>query len=206
MTLGTDHDYINANFIKMTVKDEIFSYIACQGPLSTTLTDFWQMVWEQKSDVIAMMTQEVENDKVKCLRYWPDTPLSPLMVGETLQITLIKDQHLDNFIIRLFEMQDIQVRSLELKPSRDTLVRFGDHLNVKRSSSLSVDERNPTGDASELHGLARPRHAHSARTAVDLHLLHETRPPVRTHHHSLQCWDRTIGDAHLRGRRARTHQ
>ncbi len=47
--LGKDGGYINANFIKMPVKDENFLYIACQGPLPTTLGDFWQMVWEQKS-------------------------------------------------------------------------------------------------------------------------------------------------------------
>ncbi|XP_062868061.1 tyrosine-protein phosphatase non-receptor type 13 [Trichomycterus rosablanca] len=113
VTLGKDGGYINANFIKMPVKDENFLYIACQGPLPTTLADFWQMVWEQKSDVIAMMTQEVEGGKVKCQRYWPDTPLSPQMVGERLQITLVKDQHLDNFIIRLFEMKDVQTNEIQ---------------------------------------------------------------------------------------------
>uniref|UniRef100_A0A3B1IX60 Tyrosine-protein phosphatase domain-containing protein n=1 Tax=Astyanax mexicanus TaxID=7994 RepID=A0A3B1IX60_ASTMX len=52
VVLGKDGGYINANFIKMLVKDESFHYIACQGPLPTTLGDFWQMVWEQKSNVI----------------------------------------------------------------------------------------------------------------------------------------------------------
>uniref|UniRef100_A0A8C2J718 Protein tyrosine phosphatase non-receptor type 13 n=1 Tax=Cyprinus carpio TaxID=7962 RepID=A0A8C2J718_CYPCA len=110
--LGQDGGYINANFIKMPVKDENFLYIACQGPLPTTLGDFWQMVWEQKSNVIAMMTQEVEGGKVKCQRYWPDTPRSPEMVDDRLQITLVKDQHLDNFVIRLIEVKDIQVRDI----------------------------------------------------------------------------------------------
>uniref|UniRef100_A0A673HXR8 Tyrosine-protein phosphatase non-receptor type 13-like n=1 Tax=Sinocyclocheilus rhinocerous TaxID=307959 RepID=A0A673HXR8_9TELE len=105
--LGKDGGYINANFIKMPVKDENFLYIACQGPLPTTLGDFWQMVWEQKSNVIAMMTQEVEGGKVKCQRYWPDTPRSPAMVDDRLQITLVKDQHLDNFVIRLIEIQRV---------------------------------------------------------------------------------------------------
>lgn len=108
--MGKDGGYINANFIKMPVKDENFLYIACQGPLPTTLGDFWQMVWEQKSNVIAMMTQEVEGGKVKCQRYWPDTPRSSEMVDDRLQVTLVKDQHLDNFVIRLIELKDIQVR------------------------------------------------------------------------------------------------
>uniref|UniRef100_A0A4W6C4I0 Protein tyrosine phosphatase non-receptor type 13 n=1 Tax=Lates calcarifer TaxID=8187 RepID=A0A4W6C4I0_LATCA len=106
--LGKDGGYINANFINMPVKDENFMYIACQGPLPTTLGDFWQMVWEQKSNVIAMMTQEVEGGKVKCQRYWPDTPRTAEMVDDRLQITLIKDQYLDNFVIRLIETNEIQ--------------------------------------------------------------------------------------------------
>lgn len=109
--LGKDGGYINANFIKMPVKDEDYMYIACQGPLPTTLSDFWQMVLEQKSNVIAMMTREVEGGKVKCQRYWPDTPMTAEMVDDRLQITLIKDQYLDNFGIRLIEVKDIQVGS-----------------------------------------------------------------------------------------------
>ncbi|XP_062411095.1 tyrosine-protein phosphatase non-receptor type 13 isoform X9 [Sardina pilchardus] len=111
--LGKDGGYINANFIKMPVKDECFMYIACQGPLPTTLGDFWQMVWEQKSNVIAMMTQEVEGGKVKCQRYWPDTPRTAEMVDDRLQITLVKDHHLDNFVIRLIEVKDTQTNEVQ---------------------------------------------------------------------------------------------
>ncbi|XP_030598191.1 tyrosine-protein phosphatase non-receptor type 13 isoform X2 [Archocentrus centrarchus] len=114
VVLGKDGGYINANFINMSVKDENFMYIACQGPLPTTLGDFWQMVWEQKSNVIAMMTQEVEGGKVKCQRYWPDTPRTAEMVDDRLQITLIRDQHLDNFVIRLIEVKDVQTNEAQV--------------------------------------------------------------------------------------------
>uniref|UniRef100_A0A3Q1IRF2 Tyrosine-protein phosphatase non-receptor type 13 n=1 Tax=Anabas testudineus TaxID=64144 RepID=A0A3Q1IRF2_ANATE len=114
VVLGKDGGYINANFINMHVKDEDFLYIACQGPLPTTMGDFWQMVWEQKSNVIAMMTQEVEGGKVKCQRYWPDTPRTAEMVDDRLQLTLIKDQYLDNFVIRLFEVKDVQTNEIQL--------------------------------------------------------------------------------------------
>ena len=46
-------------------------YIATQGPLSDTTQDFWTMVEEQKSSLIVMVTPLVENDFVKCHKYWP---------------------------------------------------------------------------------------------------------------------------------------
>uniref|UniRef100_A0A3Q2Q9T7 Protein tyrosine phosphatase non-receptor type 13 n=1 Tax=Fundulus heteroclitus TaxID=8078 RepID=A0A3Q2Q9T7_FUNHE len=114
VVIGQDGGYINANFINMQVKDENFLYIACQGPLPTTLADFWQMVWEQNSSVIAMMTQEIEGGKVKCQRYWPDTPRTAEMVDDRLQITLVKDQHLDHFVIRVIEVKDVQTNEAKL--------------------------------------------------------------------------------------------
>ncbi|XP_064164989.1 tyrosine-protein phosphatase non-receptor type 13 isoform X1 [Anguilla rostrata] len=146
VTLGKDGGYINANFINMLVKDEGFMYIACQGPLPTTLADFWQMVWEQKSNVIAMMTQEVEGGKVKCQRYWPDTPKTPEMVDERLQLTLIKDQHLDNFVIRLIEVKDVQTSE----------VQYVTHLNY----TGWPDHGTPTQPEQLLTFISYMRHIH----------------------------------------------
>ncbi|XP_019738405.1 tyrosine-protein phosphatase non-receptor type 13 isoform X3 [Hippocampus comes] len=114
VVLGTNGGYINANHIKMPVKDEDFAYIACQGPLPTTMGDFWQMVWEQKANVVAMMTQEIEGGKVKCQRYWPDSPGTTEMVDERLQIKLVKDQYLDHFVIRLMEVKDVTTDETQL--------------------------------------------------------------------------------------------
>ncbi|KAM9330525.1 tyrosine-protein phosphatase non-receptor type 13 [Gastrophryne carolinensis] len=106
--LGAEDGYINASFIKMPVGNEHFTYIACQGPLPSTVPDFWQMVWEQNSNVIAMMTQEVEGGKIKCQRYWPEEPDRALRITNELQLTLLKTQQLESFVIRILELQDIQ--------------------------------------------------------------------------------------------------
>lgn len=50
----------------------INQYIACQGPLPHTCTDFWQMTWEQGSSMVVMLTTQVERGRVKCHQYWPD--------------------------------------------------------------------------------------------------------------------------------------
>ncbi|XP_043972816.1 tyrosine-protein phosphatase non-receptor type 6 isoform X3 [Gambusia affinis] len=68
-------DYINANY----VKDKLWEaggqkvYIATQGCLATTVNDFWQMVWQEKTHVIVMTTREVEKGRNKCVPYWPDS-------------------------------------------------------------------------------------------------------------------------------------
>lgn len=43
-----------------------------QGPLPHTANDFWQMVWEQGSVVIVMLTRLTENGASMCHRYWPE--------------------------------------------------------------------------------------------------------------------------------------
>jgi hypothetical protein len=40
------------------------AYITTQGPLQETVEDFWRMISETGSNVIVMLTKEVENDKV----------------------------------------------------------------------------------------------------------------------------------------------
>uniref|UniRef100_A0A8C3EU60 Tyrosine-protein phosphatase non-receptor type 13 n=1 Tax=Corvus moneduloides TaxID=1196302 RepID=A0A8C3EU60_CORMO len=106
--LGIEGGYINASFIHMPVGNEEFVYIACQGPLPTTVADFWQMVWEQNCTVIAMMTQEVEGEKIKCQRYWPDVLNKTTMINDRLRLALVRLQQLKGFIIRVLELEEIQ--------------------------------------------------------------------------------------------------
>lgn len=39
-------------------------YIACQGPTEETIPDFFQMIWDQNSPIIVMLTREVEGKRV----------------------------------------------------------------------------------------------------------------------------------------------
>ncbi|KAL8619779.1 hypothetical protein ACOMHN_025865 [Nucella lapillus] len=48
--------YINASHVKLSAADTDWWFIATQAPLADTTQDFWQMVWEQEVDVIAMLT------------------------------------------------------------------------------------------------------------------------------------------------------
>ena len=81
-------DYINANFIDVSIGSETFHYIATQGPLPITTSDFWRMVWEQRCQVIAMITLDLECGKVKCHRYWPQSSELPVKVSPRCGIML----------------------------------------------------------------------------------------------------------------------
>ncbi|XP_053624416.1 tyrosine-protein phosphatase non-receptor type 2-like isoform X2 [Plodia interpunctella] len=64
-----DHDYINANLVKMEKANR--KYILTQGPLAFTVTHFWLMVWEQNSRAILMLNKIIEKNEIKCHWYWP---------------------------------------------------------------------------------------------------------------------------------------
>lgn len=44
-------------------------YIATQGCLASTVSDFWQMVWQENTRVIVMTTREVEKGRVSMNKY-----------------------------------------------------------------------------------------------------------------------------------------
>ncbi|XP_014663791.1 PREDICTED: tyrosine-protein phosphatase non-receptor type 21-like [Priapulus caudatus] len=63
--------YINASGVSLSVKRDMFKYIASQGPMSNTTEDFWQMVMEHELAIIIMLTSIEENGQQKCVPYWP---------------------------------------------------------------------------------------------------------------------------------------
>ncbi|XP_063665006.1 tyrosine-protein phosphatase non-receptor type 13 isoform X27 [Pan troglodytes] len=144
--LGDEGGYINASFIKIPVGKEEFVYIACQGPLPTTVGDFWQMIWEQKSTVIAMMTQEVEGEKIKCQRYWPNILSKTTMVSNRLRLALVRMQQLKGFVVRAMTLEDIQTRE----------VRHISHLNF----TAWPDHDTPSQPDDLLTFISYMRHIH----------------------------------------------
>ncbi|XP_012899866.1 tyrosine-protein phosphatase non-receptor type 22 isoform X4 [Mustela putorius furo] len=97
ITSDEDSDYINANFIKGVYGPK--GYIATQGPLSTTLLDFWRMVWEYSVLVIVMACMEFEMGKKKCERYWTEPGELPRRVGP-FSISCEAENRKSNYIIR----------------------------------------------------------------------------------------------------------
>lgn len=68
---AAEEEYINANYL-CGYGGAPRAYIATQGPLAHTVADFWAMVWQERAPVIVMITNLVEDAKVKCERYLPE--------------------------------------------------------------------------------------------------------------------------------------
>ncbi|KAG8519690.1 Tyrosine-protein phosphatase non-receptor type 20, partial [Galemys pyrenaicus] len=101
--LGETREYINASYIRIVNSEEEYFYIATQGPLPGTTEDFWQMVLENNSNIIAMITRETEGGVTKCHCYWPIAVEKPLEL-KNCRIVLEKYQILQYFIIRIFQV------------------------------------------------------------------------------------------------------
>ncbi|XP_060051671.1 receptor-type tyrosine-protein phosphatase N2 [Erinaceus europaeus] len=102
---NSNSDYINASPI-MDHDPRNPAYIATQGPLPTTVDDFWQMVWESGSAVIVMLTALAENSRQQCCPYWPE---------EGSQVYRIYEVHLvsehvwcEDFLVRSFYLKNVR--------------------------------------------------------------------------------------------------
>uniref|UniRef100_A0A3B4XHI3 Protein tyrosine phosphatase receptor type Na n=1 Tax=Seriola lalandi dorsalis TaxID=1841481 RepID=A0A3B4XHI3_SERLL len=100
-------DYINASII-CDHDPRQPAYIATQGPMSHTVADFWQMVWENGCTVIVMMSALVEDGEKQCERYWPDEGSSLYHIYE---VNLVSE-HIwcKDFLVRSFYLKNVQTQ------------------------------------------------------------------------------------------------
>ncbi|XP_064605042.1 LOW QUALITY PROTEIN: tyrosine-protein phosphatase 99A-like [Liolophura sinensis] len=96
-------DYINASYLQGFHKTDEF--IITQHPMSSTVNDFWRMVWDQNSSAIVLLSL-VDAEEYK--KFWPDkeTPLE----GDTghFKVTLREENHLLNYVTRDFILESTQ--------------------------------------------------------------------------------------------------
>nr|XP_040039422.1 protein tyrosine phosphatase receptor type Fa isoform X7 [Gasterosteus aculeatus aculeatus] len=92
-------DYVNANYIDGYRKQN--AYIATQGPLPETLSDFWRMIWEQRTCTVVMMTRLEEKSRVKCDQYWPSRGTETYGM---IQVTMLDTVDLATYSVRTFAL------------------------------------------------------------------------------------------------------
>ncbi|XP_046879844.1 receptor-type tyrosine-protein phosphatase N2 [Hypomesus transpacificus] len=98
-------DYINASPI-MDHDPRNPTYISSQGPLPSTVADFWQMVWENGCVVIVMLTPLSENGVKQCHPYWPDEGSD---IYHIYEVNLVSE-HIwcEDFLVRSFYLKNLQ--------------------------------------------------------------------------------------------------
>ncbi|CAF1464633.1 unnamed protein product [Adineta ricciae] len=102
--LRGSNDYINANYVQIPSANR--KYILTQGPLPTTSNHFWQMIWEQNSRVIVMLTRLIEKGCAKCWLYYPDYQnASELTYDDVdLKVVFVSDRQHRHYTERKFEL------------------------------------------------------------------------------------------------------
>ncbi|XP_055966665.1 receptor-type tyrosine-protein phosphatase C isoform X2 [Sorex fumeus] len=90
--------YINASFIMSYWKPEMM--IATQGPLKDTIGDFWEMIFQRKVKIIAMLTDLKNGDQEYCAQYWVEGKQT---YGE-IEVNMKDTNKYSAYTIRVFEL------------------------------------------------------------------------------------------------------
>ena len=116
--ITSKHNYINASWINLP-SDHFF--IATQGPMDSTIEDFWEMCYAYNVSIIIMICRLKEKDKVKCANYWEATL-------EKYQIVMVnREIYLDKGLIkREFSIKNLQDNSFK-KIVQIQLTTWDDH-------------------------------------------------------------------------------
>lgn len=103
-------DYINANYVNMEIPPTgtVNRYIATQGPLPTTVNDFWRMVQQESSHLVVMLTTVKEGGRAKCHQYWPSADDEPLALSDGFSIKCLteKPDETGSFVFRDLVLTD----------------------------------------------------------------------------------------------------
>lgn len=95
-------DYINASFVSGYLCPNEF--IATQGPLPSTVADFWRMIWETGTKTIVMLTQCFEKGRIRCHQYWPEDN-KPVTVFADIIITKLTEDVRPDWTVRSLRVE-----------------------------------------------------------------------------------------------------
>ena len=90
------------------------------------------MVWEQKSYIIVMLTNEVEGHKLKCHPYWGRQRDEPVQYGN-MEVTLIDESDSSAWKIRCFNLHNKKV------------FRSSENVQIHFASSYILDDLRHRG-------------------------------------------------------------
>ena len=139
------NDYVNATRLK-TEEYLDRSWIVTQGPMDHTLQDFWQLIWQEDTRLIVMLTKTFEVVRLMCSQYWPLHVKSKETYG-AFEVELCKEEKFAHYKVRhlkLKKMPDQETRHilqfhylswpLSAQPDSANLLLFRRHIRSHMES------------------------------------------------------------------------
>ncbi|CAJ0592489.1 unnamed protein product [Cylicocyclus nassatus] len=94
--------YIHANRVDYpTLRNK---YIITQGPLPSTVSAFWEMIWQENVLHVVMLCQNIEDGKRKCAQYFSNKPNSVTIYAH-FTVSLKEQKWEDQFIVSTIELE-----------------------------------------------------------------------------------------------------
>ena len=88
------------------------AFIIAQGPMETTVRNFWKMIYDRKCAVVVMLSDLVERREESSAQYWPSS--GSYEYGEYC-VELLGEEPLGGFIIRDLCVMDTRVNIVRIK-------------------------------------------------------------------------------------------
>lgn len=111
----TGSTFINANYIADFTLSKKSAYIATQGPLPSTIADFWRMVWENDVSAVVMTCNLVERKRIRCSRYWPDTNQRPTEIYGTYKVSIDSFAKTEDYEICILYLTNLKAQPDEIQ-------------------------------------------------------------------------------------------
>ncbi len=102
---GEQPDYINA--VSANGYKHRRAFIIAQTPLSSTVRNFWKLIYDRKVATIVQLTALEEEGQEACARYWPEE--GEMDVGGDYVVDLLEDEELQGFNIRKLSVLEVKV-------------------------------------------------------------------------------------------------
>ena len=82
------------------------AFIVAEGPMKSTVRNFWKMIYERNCAVVVMTSSLVEGGQEASAQYWPDSGIAHY--GE-FAVDLLGEEKLQGFVIRNLSVMDTKV-------------------------------------------------------------------------------------------------
>ena len=82
------------------------AFIVAEGPMQSTVRNFWKMIYERNCAVVVMTSGLIEGGQEASAQYWPDSGITHY--GESA-VDLLGEEKLEGFTIRNLSVMDTRV-------------------------------------------------------------------------------------------------